>query len=154
MYLAMNEKTQWQKRPPVKMIIAFVAFYALSWLEMITVPKLNQDWESYLILGPSVYVFYFFAVNIYLWLSYKAFRKLDLIPRTLAALGKTSFGIYLTHGLILYMILGVALIFNCNLLNESNFLLNSIAGLIGIVLCYEFSQLISKSPKLIRKIFG
>lgn len=151
MYLAKNNKTSWRKQPSILTIIGFFVTYAFALLEMETVPKLNADWESYLILGPGVYIFYFFAIKVYLWISYRIYERNKLISRAFVALGKNSFGIYLSHGLILYVILGIAVTFNSSLLNESNVILNSLAGMIGVVTCYAFSQVINKSPTLIKK---
>ena len=153
MYLARNDDIPWRKRPSIKVLILFFVFYALSCVEIISVPKIVQDWESYLILGPAVYVFYVFAMEIYLWLSYHSFRKLKILSRMLSALGKNSFGIYLSHGLVLYSILGIALMFDHNLLNESNFILNATGGIIGLGICYELSQIMNKST-LLRKMLG
>lgn len=144
MQMAKSDKIFWRKRPSLWITIGFFMAYSFSALEMITVPKLNQDWESYLILGPGVYVFYFFAIRMLLWLSYKMSESWKLTSKVLSALGKNSFGIYLSHGVILMGILGVIVSFNKNFLNEGHLGLNSLGGLIGIILCYGFSEVMRR----------
>ncbi len=147
MYMAKVGNISWRERPSWWVIVGFFVTYSLSALEMITVPKLTKDWESYLILGPGVYVFYFFAIKMFLWVSYTMSESMKIISKVLSALGKDSFGIYLSHGVILYGILGVALLFDKNFLNENSLSLNSLAGLIGITLCYGFSEILQKLPR-------
>ncbi len=149
-YMAKTNNISWRKHPSQWLIIGFVATYALSSLEMITVPKLNHDWESYLVIGPGIYVFYPFAIRFFLWVSYKL-TKNHSFSVIFSSLGENSFGIYLNHGLILMGILGVFILLNKGSLEQSNFLLNSIGGLIGIFLCYGFSNFIRKMPKLVNQ---
>ncbi len=150
MYVAKSEKIFWRKLPSFWTIVGFFVAYSFSAFEMVTVPKLNQDWESYLILGPGVYVFYFFAIKVLLWVSYKMPESLKLVSKTFSALGKNSFGIYLSHGVILMSILGIVVLFNKNFLNEGYLSLNFLGGLMGIIMCYGFSEAMRRLPKAMR----
>ncbi len=152
MYMSKSGNIFWRKRPSSWLIVGFFAAYSLSTFEMVTVPKLNQDWESYLILGPGVYVFYFFAIKIFLWVSYKISTRLKLTSKIFSALGKNSFGIYLSHGVILMSILAIVLLFKKNFFNEGYLSLNFLGGLIGITACYAFSEIVHKLPKSVEKI--
>ncbi len=152
MYNAKIGKVFWREKPSSWMITGFFLTYFLSSLEIVTVPKLNLDWESYLILGPGVYVFYYFAVRMFLWVSYKMSESLELTSKAFSALGKNSFGIYLSHGVILYSVLATVVLFNKNFLSGGHPILNSMGGLIGIILCYEFSKSVRRLPKLFNDV--
>ena len=154
MYRAKTKDILWRIRPSMWMMIGFFATYALASLEMISVPKLNKDWESYLVLGPGIYVFYFFAINIFLWISYKISLKFGRISTILSKLGENSFGIYLSHGFVLMGALGIFVLLDGRFLEESNLLFNSVGGISGIFVCYELSAFLRKMPKVVYQTLG
>ncbi len=148
MYAAKSENLFWRKKTSTSTFIMFILTYALSSLEYVTVPKLTQDWESYLLLGPFAYLYFLSALPMFLRLSYIISKRNITATKIFSHLGFFSLKIYMNHGLVLFSILGMAMLFYKGTLNEANIAVNSIFGIVAVGICYEFSRItytISKS---------
>lgn len=141
MYVAKLGNLFWRKKFSFLTFSTFILTYTLSSLEYVTVPKLTQDWESYLLLGPFAYLYFLFALPVFLRLSYVISKKNAIASKMFLHLGSFSLKIYMNHGLVLFSILGVAMLLDKNVLNEANIAFNSIFGVIAVGICYEFSRI-------------
>ncbi len=141
MYAAKLGNLFWRKKISPLMITMFILTYTLSSLEYVTVPKLTQDWESYLLLGPFAYFYFLFALPMFLRLSYIISKRNTTATKIFSHLGFFSLKIYMNHGLVLFSILGMAMLFYRGTLNEANIATNSIFGIVAVGICYEFSRI-------------
>jgi|YelNatPaOPRAMG01_1025707.scaffolds.fasta_scaffold40580_2 fucose 4-O-acetylase-like acetyltransferase len=145
MQSAKMNKFFWNKRPASWLFILFISSYAGSVVMTLTVPKMIQDYESYIALGPIQYVFYFSSMPIFLWLSYKA--KSYKMSHLLSGFGRHSLAIYINHVLIIGLIFAAFMPFMPKITFSANIYIQLLIGIIACFGAYMVSEMVRKMSK-------
>lgn len=152
LYSAKAGKLFWREGLPKLVTAAFFIFYALSVIMVLTIPKLSDDWESYLLFTPAQYMVYIFFIPVVFSTAYRFSKRFERASSALSEVGKHSLGIYVSHGMVLFGILAVTVIFKPTLLTVADFSLQLIGGALTILLSYLIIELIYRRSKGLYRI--
>jgi len=118
----------------------------------LTIPKLSDDWESYLLFTPTQYMLYILFIPVVFSTAYRFAKRFEKTSKALSGVGKHSLGIYVTHGMVLLGILMVLVLFKPTLLTMADFPLQFVRGVLTILLSYLIIKMIYRHSKFLYRI--